>query len=76
MAQVTVEREELAMVPDEEEEELALIYESKGLSLEQARATARSIIGGDVGPSGDRGQLTLDPCPGRPRSGHDPRGQP
>jgi len=62
--QVTVEREELAMVPDEEEEELALIYESKGLSLEQARATARSIIGGDVGRAVDtlaREELGIDP---------------
>src|SRR5450756_1113873 len=62
--QVTVEREELAMVPDEEEEELALIYESKGLSPEQARATARSIIGGDVGRALDtlaREELGIDP---------------
>jgi len=62
--QVTVEREELAMVPDEEEEELALIYESKGLSPEQSRATARSIIGGDVGRAVDtlaREELGIDP---------------
>jgi VIT1/CCC1 family predicted Fe2+/Mn2+ transporter len=62
--QVTVEREELAMVPDEEEEELALIYESKGLSPEQARSTARSIIGGDVGRAVDtlaREELGIDP---------------
>jgi VIT1/CCC1 family predicted Fe2+/Mn2+ transporter len=59
--QVTVEREELAMVPDEE---LALIYESKGLSPEQSRATARSIIGGDVGRAVDtlaREELGIDP---------------
>ena len=62
--QVKVEREELAMVPDEEEEELALIYESKGLSPEQSRATARSIIGGDVGRAVDtlaREELGIDP---------------
>ena len=62
--QVTVEREELAMVPDEEEEELALIYESKGLSPEQSRATARSIIGGDAGRAVDtlaREELGIDP---------------
>jgi vacuolar iron transporter family protein len=62
--QVEVEREELAMVPDEEEEELALIYESKGLSPEQSRATARSIIGGDVGRAVDtlaREELGIDP---------------
>ncbi len=62
--QVEVEREELAMVPDEEEEELALIYESKGLSPEQSRATARSIIGGDIGRAVDtlaREELGIDP---------------
>ena len=62
--QVAVEREELAMVPDEEEEELALIYESKGLSPEQSRATARSIIGGDIGHAVDtlaREELGIDP---------------
>ena len=62
--QVTVEREELAMVPDEEEEELALIYEAKGLDPEQARQTARSIIGGDVGRAVDtlaREELGIDP---------------
>ena len=62
--QVAVEREELAMVPDEEEEELALIYEAKGLSPEQSRATARSIIGGDVGRAVDtlaREELGIDP---------------
>jgi len=62
--QVEVEREELAMVPDEEEEELALIYEAKGLSPEQSRATARSIIGGDLGRAVDtlaREELGIDP---------------
>lgn len=62
--QVKVEREELATVPDEEEEELALIYEAKGLDPEQARATARSIVGGDVGRAVDtlaREELGIDP---------------
>ena len=62
--QVEVERAELAMIPDEEEEELALIYESKGLSPEQSRATARSIIGGDAGRAVDtlaREELGIDP---------------
>jgi VIT1/CCC1 family predicted Fe2+/Mn2+ transporter len=52
------------MIPDEEEEELALIYESKGLSPEQSRVTARSIIGGDVGRAVDtlaREELGIDP---------------
>jgi len=62
--QVEVEREELAMVPDEEEEELALIYEAKGLDPEQARQTARTIIGGDVDRAVDtlaREELGIDP---------------
>lgn len=45
--QIAVEREELEAAPEEEEEELALIYLSKGASEAQARALARQIIGGD-----------------------------
>jgi VIT1/CCC1 family predicted Fe2+/Mn2+ transporter len=51
-------------VPDEEEEELALIYEAKGLAPEQARATARTIMAGDVGRALDtlaREELGIDP---------------
>jgi vacuolar iron transporter family protein len=62
--QIDVEREELRTVPDEEEEELALIYEAKGLSAEQARQTARSIVGGDMGRALDtlaREELGIDP---------------
>jgi hypothetical protein len=44
--QVKVEREELLQVPDEEEEELTLIYQSKGLTAEQARLMSKSIVGG------------------------------
>ena len=39
--QIAIEREELAEVPDEEREELALIYEAKGLPPEQARRAGR-----------------------------------
>jgi VIT1/CCC1 family predicted Fe2+/Mn2+ transporter len=42
--QLAVEREELELVPEEEEAELALIYEAKGLSPEAARETAHRII--------------------------------
>jgi VIT1/CCC1 family predicted Fe2+/Mn2+ transporter len=42
--QIAIEREELAAVPDEEQEELALIYQAKGLQPEQAQALARRII--------------------------------
>jgi len=44
--QVKVEREELLQVPDEEEEELTLIYQAKGLTAEQARLMSKSIVGG------------------------------
>ena len=42
--QIDIEREELAAAPEEEAEELALIYEAKGLPAEQARALAARVI--------------------------------
>ena len=42
--QIALEKEELAEYPDEEAEELALIYEARGMNLEQARAFARSLL--------------------------------
>lgn len=42
--QLSVERDELAHVPDEEEEELALIYESKGVPPEEARTLAAHLV--------------------------------
>jgi VIT1/CCC1 family predicted Fe2+/Mn2+ transporter len=62
--QVKVEREELLMVPDEEEEELALIYQAKGLTSDQARLMAKSITGGEIGHAVDtlaREELGIDP---------------
>jgi VIT1/CCC1 family predicted Fe2+/Mn2+ transporter len=62
--QIEVERQELADVPDEEEEELALIYQAKGLDETRARETARSIIGSDIGRALDtlaREELGIDP---------------
>jgi VIT1/CCC1 family predicted Fe2+/Mn2+ transporter len=62
--QVKVEREELLTVPDEEEEELTLIYQSKGLTAEQARLMSKSLIGGDIGRAVDtlaREELGIDP---------------
>jgi len=44
--QIGIERDELADSPQEEMEELALIYQAKGLDEEQARATAERIISG------------------------------
>jgi VIT1/CCC1 family predicted Fe2+/Mn2+ transporter len=62
--QVKVEREELLNVPDEEEEELTLIYQSKGLTAEHARLMSQSIVGGDLGRAVDtlaREELGIDP---------------
>jgi len=62
--QIAVERDELISAPEEEEEELALIYEAKGLSAAQARTTAHSIVAGDAGHALDtlaREELGIDP---------------
>lgn len=42
--QIGLEREELAEYPEEEIEELALIYEARGMELERARALARELL--------------------------------
>jgi len=42
--QIDLEKKELQQYPEEEAEELALIYEAKGLSLEEARSLAQKII--------------------------------
>ena len=42
--QVAMEREEIRLMPAVEEEELALIYEAKGLSAARARETARTLM--------------------------------
>jgi VIT1/CCC1 family predicted Fe2+/Mn2+ transporter len=42
--QIAQERDELERYPEEEAEELALIYEARGVPLEQARALARALI--------------------------------
>ena len=42
--EIATEADELAEVPDEEEEELTLIYQAKGLTSEQAQATAKQLI--------------------------------
>ncbi len=62
--QVKTEREELLAVPDEEEEELALIYQAKGLPESQAREMARTLVGGDPNLAVDtlaREELGIDP---------------
>lgn len=42
--QIAMEKQELEMSPKEEEEELALIYQAKGIPEDQARSLARRII--------------------------------
>ncbi len=42
--QIGLEREELEQYPDEEAEELALIYHARGADMEQARGFAQDII--------------------------------
>lgn len=43
-AQIEVEREEILAMPEAEAEELALIYEAKGMSPEDARRAARGVM--------------------------------
>ncbi|HLY52268.1 MAG TPA: VIT1/CCC1 transporter family protein [Steroidobacteraceae bacterium] len=42
--QMALEREELQEYPEEEAEELALIYQARGVGLEQARAVSRALL--------------------------------
>ncbi len=42
--QIALEREEVAKYPEEEAEELALIYEARGVNIEQAREVSRSLL--------------------------------
>jgi VIT1/CCC1 family predicted Fe2+/Mn2+ transporter len=42
--QIALEREELAEYPDEEAEELALIYQARGVALGQAREVSQALL--------------------------------
>lgn len=42
--QMALEKDELEEYPDEEAEELALIYHARGIELEQARSMARTLL--------------------------------
>jgi VIT1/CCC1 family predicted Fe2+/Mn2+ transporter len=42
--QIALEREEVAEYPDEEAEELALIYHARGVDLEQAREMSQALL--------------------------------
>lgn len=62
--QIAVEAEELAAFPEEERQELRLIYESKGLTAEQADQIAGRLVAGDPAVLLDtlaREELGIDP---------------
>jgi VIT1/CCC1 family predicted Fe2+/Mn2+ transporter len=61
--QLRIEREELAAAPEEEAEELALIYQAKGISADQARALAKQVIDSPESALGTlaREELSIDP---------------
>jgi VIT1/CCC1 family predicted Fe2+/Mn2+ transporter len=42
--QIALERDEVAEYPEEEAEELALIYEARGVEIEQAREVSRALL--------------------------------
>jgi len=52
--QIEIERQELRLMPDLEEQELAVIYEAKGLTPERARETAKAVM-----QNSDRALATL-----------------
>ena len=62
--QIAVEAEELAAFPEEEEEELRLIYEAKGMDPPDARRLAHRVLSGDRAVALDtmaREELGIDP---------------
>jgi VIT1/CCC1 family predicted Fe2+/Mn2+ transporter len=62
--QIAIESEELAAAPEEEQEELSLIYQAKGVPADQAAAIARQIVHGDTRAALDalsREELAIDP---------------
>lgn len=63
-SQIATEAEELRMFPREEEEELRLIYEAKGLPTDEARRLAHLIVSGEPAIALDtmaREELGIDP---------------
>lgn len=62
--QIAIEAGELASFPNEEEEELRLIYEAKGIDPGEARGLARRIVSGDPRVAVEtmvREELGIDP---------------
>ncbi|RIK43773.1 MAG: rubrerythrin family protein [Chloroflexi bacterium] len=61
--QIAIEREELLAFPEEEEAELALIYQAKGVPVDEARVLAKRLIA-EHEPALDtlvREELAIDP---------------
>lgn len=52
--QFTIERDNVAAAPAEEEEEIALIYQSQGMGEAEARTVARRLIAGSLGAEVER----------------------
>jgi VIT1/CCC1 family predicted Fe2+/Mn2+ transporter len=60
--QLAIERDELESAPEEEEDELALIYQTKGLGAENARLMARQVIRSNTAlDTLAREELSIDP---------------
>ena len=61
--QIAVEKEEILEVPDEEAEELALIYQAKGLPADEAASLAQRLIGDKANALDtlSREELGIDP---------------
>jgi len=62
--ELRVERDELAASPEEEREELQLIYEAKGIPKDEARQLSQRLLDGDRGAALDvlaREELGIDP---------------
>jgi vacuolar iron transporter family protein len=60
--QLSIEREELAAAPEEERDELALIYRAKGLPEASAEAMASEVVRGDSALATlAREELSIDP---------------
>jgi len=62
--QIAVEADEIAEAPEEEEEELALIYQAKGLPADEARAVAAKLMADhdNVLDTLAREELGIDPA--------------
>jgi VIT1/CCC1 family predicted Fe2+/Mn2+ transporter len=62
--ELRIERDELAAAPEEEREELQLIYEAKGIPKDEARQLSQRLLDGDRGAALDvlaREELGIDP---------------